>query len=65
MRIIFGMVGGFLIGGLPWPFAALISLMSGGNVNEVFSFLVITPFAAIFGGIVGMRLASKQPKRTH
>jgi hypothetical protein len=64
MGIIFWMVAGFLIGGLPCLSAAWIFVIRGGGNPGVFVvLLMIAPVAAMSGGIIGMWLAWNRPKR--
>jgi hypothetical protein len=64
MGVVFWMVAGFLIGGLPCLFAAFLFVTRGGENPGVFVvLLMIAPLTALSGGIVGMFLAWKRPKR--
>ena len=63
MGIIFWMVAGFLIGGLPCLTAAVVLLIGRGDPYVMFVLLAIAPLAAMSGGVIGMWLAWKQLKR--
>jgi hypothetical protein len=62
MGLFFWMVAGFLIGALPLPFA-IWRIVVGDNDPPVFVLLLLTPFTALFGGLLGMGLAWKGSKR--
>ena len=67
MGIIFGMVAGFLIGGLPCLGAAYLFATGFGGTFAPFGLLlvIIAPLAALSCGVIGIWFAWKNLKRPH
>jgi hypothetical protein len=60
--IIFWTVAGFLVGGMPLPFAACLFYMNCGKGPYItFLALMATPLTALLGGLLGAWFAWKCP----